>query len=85
MNAEVIFWGTIVAGFIPWWVSRRMTETRVRGRHRTDVEWRVQAIFWRLTVRRPGRGRRSWQLSVPLIRRLADAVWAAVRKLVQAS
>ena len=83
MNAEVVFWGLIIAGFIPWWVSRRITETRVRGRRRTDMEWRFQAVFWRLTVRRPGRGHRSWQLSVPLIRRMADAIWAAVRKLVQ--
>lgn len=83
MNADVIFWGTIVAGFIPWWVSRRVTEIRVRGRRRTNVEWRVQALFWRLTVQRARPGRHSWQVSVPLIRRLADAVWAAVRKLVQ--
>ncbi len=82
MNAEVIFWGLIVAGFIPWWVSRRMVETRVRGRRRTNVTWRVQAIFWRLTVRRVKPGRHAWQVSVPLIRRSADAIWAAARKLV---
>jgi len=83
MNADVIFWGLIVAGFIPWWVSRGVTETRVRGQRRTNVEWRFQAIFWRLTVCRPGRGRLSWRLSVPLIRRPADAIWAAVRKLMR--
>ena len=72
MNAEAIFWVLIIAGFIPWWVSRRMTETRVRGRRRTNVEWRVQAIFWRLTVRRPGRAA-ILAIELPLIRRLADA------------
>lgn len=83
MNAEVLMWVLIAAGMVPWWVSRRVAETGRGRRRRVEVEWRMRALFWRLTVRRVGRARPSWQLSIPLISRLADAVWSAVRKLVQ--
>ena len=68
-------------GFVPHHVSRRILRSRRKGR-RYVVRYQVYAIFWRLTVDCPRGGRATWRLSVPLIRRLADAVWAAVRKLL---
>lgn len=81
MTPETMTLILLIAGLIPWHISRRTTGRRPNQRTR----WQVYAIFWRLTLERPqrrNRGRTTWRLTIPLIRRLADAVWTAVRQLV---
>jgi hypothetical protein len=83
VNAELVLWALVVAGFIPWWVGRQAVVVRQRGRRRVQVTWRVRAIFWQVAVERQGREWCTWHVSAPLIRRFADAIWTAVRSLVK--
>lgn len=80
MTLETLTLILLVAGLIPWRISRRTVGRRPHLRTR----WQVYALFWRLTVERPQRrGRATWQLTVPLIQRLAGAIWSALRRLVE--
>lgn len=82
MTLETLTLILLVAGLIPWHISRR---TVGRG-PRLRTHWQVYALFWRLTVDRPrrrGRQPTTWRLTVPLIRRLSDAVWAALHRLME--
>lgn len=81
MNVEWMVWVLIGLGCVPWLVQR--TVTARRGHRRVDVVWDVRALFWSLTIRRQRRGGTSWRFTAPLIRRLSDAVWAALRKLIE--
>lgn len=72
----------LVAGLIPWHISRRT----VGRRPNLATRWQVYALFWRLTVERPQRRSRrplTWRLTIPLIPRLSDAIWDALRRLVE--
>lgn len=71
----------LVLGLAPHHISRQVVRSRRVGARRF-VRYQVQALFWRLTIDCPPRGRRRWRLTVPAIRRLADAVWAALRSLI---
>lgn len=73
MNAHEI-WIWLVAGVIPYRIERRWLAQGIR-----TLE--IRALFWSLAVRRQRQGRRDWKLSVPLIERLRDAVWAALMRL----
>ena len=67
-------WIGLAIGLAPYRIERRWTRGRT---HITEME----ALFWALTIqRRPG-GRRDWTLTVPLLKRLRSAAWAAVEKL----
>lgn len=82
MTLETLTLILLVAGLIPWHISRRT----VGRRPNLATRWQVYALFWRLTVERPqGRSRRTvaWRLTIPLLPRLSDAIWAALRQLVQ--
>lgn len=69
----------LALGFIPWRVSRRTLGRRPR----LHTRWQFDALFWRLTVTRTrGRRQADLRLTIPLIQRLAAAVWAALRSLV---
>ena len=81
MNLDTLTLTLLVLGFTPHHISRRVVHSRRIGERRF-VRYQVQALFWRLTIVCPPRGRRRWRLSVPAIRRMADAVWAALRSLL---
>ena len=81
MSLDSISLVLFALGFVPWHVSRRVVRSRRQGQ-RYLVRYQVIAVFWRLTVDCPAHGRHSWRLTVPLVRRLADAVWAATRSLI---
>lgn len=74
MNVETMTLILLALGCLPYRLSRYQ-----RGRTR---RWQVDALFWRLQVERRGRSLRLWRLTAPAIRRLADAVWAALRQLL---
>jgi hypothetical protein len=65
MTLETLTLILLVAGLIPWHISRRT----VGRRPNLATRWQVYALFWRLTI--------------PLIQRLSDAIWAALRRLVE--
>jgi hypothetical protein len=82
MTLETLTLILLIAGLIPWHISRRT----VGRRPNLATRWQVYALFWRLTVERSQRRSRrrvSWRLTVPLIQRLSDAIWAALRRLVE--
>lgn len=81
MSIENISLILFALGFVPWHVSRRVVRSRRKGQ-RYLVRYQVSAMFWRLTVDHPAHERCNWRLTVPLVRRLADAVWAATRSLI---
>lgn len=83
MNTEVMMWILVGVGFLPFWINRRVVTVRVGRRRRRLLRLEVRAIFWRLTVERPSRGRVAWRLRVPLIERVQQAVWAAVQGLLR--
>ena len=56
---------------------------RVGRKRQRLLRLEVRAIFWRLMVERPPRGRVAWRLRVPLIERVQQAVWAAVQGLLR--
>lgn len=68
------FWLWLAIGLLPYSIEKAH---RPGGRRVLEV----QALFWRLTVRRRRHGRTDWQIHIPLIERLRDAVWAAVLRL----
>lgn len=74
MNLETMTLILLALGCLPYRLSRYQC-----GRTR---RWQVEALFWRLHCERQGRNGRTWRLTVPAIRRLADAVWAALRQLL---
>ncbi len=74
MNLETMTIILLALGCLPYRLSRYQ-----RGRTR---RWQVEALFWHLWVERQGRGRQAWRLTVPAVRRLADAIWAALRQLL---
>ncbi len=81
MSLESVSLVLFTLGFVPWHASRRIVRSRRKGQ-RYLVRYQVNAIFWRLTVDHPAHGSCAWRLTVPLVRRLADAVWAATRSLI---
>jgi hypothetical protein len=68
----------LILGLIPLQISRRI----VRGKS-YQIEWQILATFWRLTVNRPSKGRVTWRFTMPVIERLASAIWAALSDLVK--
>ena len=83
MNTEWMMWVLLGVGCAPYLVRRHMVVRRRGRRQEVVVRWQVQAIFWRLTLERPVRGRATWTVTVPLIQHLSKAVWAALRQLVR--
>lgn len=82
MTLETLTLILLVAGLIPWHISRRP----IGRRPNLAMRWEVYALFWRLTIERPARRSRrraAWRLTIPLIQRLSDAIWAALRRLVK--
>jgi hypothetical protein len=82
MTLETLTLILLVAGLIPWHISRRI----VGRRPNLATRWQAYALFGRLTVECPQRrSRRSiaWRLTIPLLPRLSDAIWAALRRLVE--
>jgi hypothetical protein len=82
MTLETLTLILLVAGLIPWHISRRT----VGRRPNLAIRWQVYALFWRLTVERPQRRSHqhaTWRLTIPMIQRLSDAIWAALRRLVE--
>jgi hypothetical protein len=65
---------SLILGILPYWIRRT---------HETGGEWTltINALFWSLTIHRRWDGRRDWTLRVPLINKLADAIWAAIMRL----
>lgn len=81
MYTETLLWVLLTLGCVPWQVS--CSEHHLRHRRHVYVIWQVRAVFWSLTVkRRVGGQRQTWMLRVPLILRLSNAVWAALRKML---
>ena len=77
MTIEQLITALLVLGMVP----RRISHTVLDG-ERSQVRWKIYATFWRLTIRWSGRGRHTWQFTVPLIQRLTSAIWAALKGLV---
>jgi hypothetical protein len=67
-------WIWIVVGLLPYRVKWQSLTNGV-------CTLEMRALFWSLAVRLRRSGRHDWKLSVPLIERLRDAVWAAVMRL----
>lgn len=72
--SEKELWIGLAVGFVPYRIERRCL---AGGSRRLEV----RALFWSLRVHWRRSGRLDWKLSVPLIERLRDAVWAAVTRL----
>lgn len=83
MNTEWMMWMLLGVGCLPYLVRRQAVVVRRGRRQGTVVRWQVRAIFWRLTLERPVRGRATWVVTVPLIEHLRKAVWAALRQVVR--
>ena len=83
VNTEVMMWILVGMGCLPFWINRRVVVVRVGRKRRRLLRLEVRAIFWRLTVERPPRGRVAWRLRVPLIEHVPQAVWAAVQGLLR--
>ena len=83
MNTEWMVWMLLGVGCLPYLVRRQVVVVRRGRRPATVVRWQVRAIFWRLTLERPVRGRATWVVTVPLIEHLRKAVWAALRQVVR--
>lgn len=81
MNIQTLTITLLVLGFTPHHISRRVVRSCRLGERRY-IRFQIHAIFWRLTIDCPARGPRRWRLTIPAIRRLADAVWAALRNLI---
>ena len=77
MTVEQMTIALLVLGLVPLYISR----SAVRGK-RSQVYWQIHATFWRLTIHSSRPGRKTWKLTVPLIRRLASAIWAALEAFV---
>jgi hypothetical protein len=73
MNEKEL-WIGLAVGFVPYHVERQCLACGSR-------KLEVRALFWSLRVHWRRSGRHDWKLSVPLIERLRDAVWAAVTRL----
>ncbi len=89
MNFDALTLILLVLGFIPHHLSRTVIpsqrSSQRSGRSRRSgrlVRYQIHALFWRLTIDCPAHGRRRWRFTLPVIRRLADAVWAALRSLL---
>jgi hypothetical protein len=78
MTIETLTLILLVAGLVPYHVSRTVERYGANRR----VYWQVRAVFWLLTIARPTRGRSSWCFTMPLIQKLATAIWKALRHLV---
>lgn len=83
MNTEWMMWMLLGVGCAPYLVRRQVVVRRRGRRQEVVVRWQMQAIFWRLTLERPARGRAMWVVTVPLIQHLRKAVWAALRQFVR--
>ena len=73
MNGNEV-WIGLAVGFVPYRIERRCLAGGGR-------KLEIRALFWTLMVHWRRSGRHDWKLSVPLIERLRDAVWAAVTRL----
>ena len=83
MTMELWMWVLIGVGCVPWLVSRRRVSVGRGRRQRWTVKWEVRALFWRLAVERPQRGKACWRLRIVLFERVQQAVWEAVGRLVR--
>ena len=83
MNMEWTMWLLLGVGCLPYLVRRQGVVVRRGRRQGTVVRWQVRAIFWRLALERPVRGRATWVVTVPLIEQLRKGVWAALRQVVR--
>jgi hypothetical protein len=67
----------LLLGFLPWHIHCESTPSK---KHR--IHWRIYALFWRLMITHRKNGQKSWSFSMPLVKRLASSVWAALHELL---
>lgn len=72
MNENEWLW--LVIGLVPYLVRTK----RLSG---TEQILEIRAVFWTATIR-CRRNLRCWTIQLPVIRRLRDALWAALMQLV---
>lgn len=83
MTTEQIVLCLLVLGCLPWKFCKDSIRLSKPHRRVRQVEIEIRAVFWQLLVVRRGNMTVTVRIHVPLIQRLQDAIWAALRQVVR--